>query len=67
MKTKTKLSLLLWAAAALFLSFWAVELGMTGELNGNSKSLTFTLAFCASIASAVCGAGFMQQWIIAKK
>jgi hypothetical protein len=67
MKNKTKASLILWAAAALFLSAWAVAFAMTGEDNANLKTLTFTLSFAASLASAACGAGFMQQWIIAKK
>jgi len=67
MTTKTKLSLFIWALAALFLSFWAVKLAMTGEVNENSKNVTFWLSYCASLASAVCGAGFMQQWIMAKK
>jgi hypothetical protein len=66
-KTKTKTSLILWAVAALYLSFWAVKFAMTGEDNANSKALTFVLSYGASLASAVCGAGFMQQWIIAKK
>lgn len=60
---KTKKSLLLWAIAALFLSFWSVELAMTGTSNGNSETLTFVLSFGASIVSAICGAGFMQQWM----
>jgi hypothetical protein len=60
---KTKLSLILWAASALFMSFWAVSFAMTGAENGNSDFLTFTLSFCASLTSAVCGAGFMQQWM----
>jgi hypothetical protein len=60
---KTKLSLILWAAAALFMSFWAVSFAMTGAENGNSDFLTFTLSLCASLVSAVCGAGFMQQWM----
>lgn len=67
MTTKTKLSLLMWALAALFLSFWAVKLAMTGEVNGNSKNVTFWLSYCASLASAVCGAGFMQQLIKGRK
>ena len=67
MTTKTKVSLFLWAVAALFLSFFAVKFAMTGEVEGNSKHITFWLSYCASITSAVCGAGFMQQWIIAKK
>jgi hypothetical protein len=60
---KTKLSLILWAAAALFMSFWAVSFAMTGAENGNSDFITFTLSLCASLVSAVCGAGFMQQWM----
>jgi hypothetical protein len=60
---KTKASLILWAAAALFMSFWAVKFAMTGMYYGNSEVLTFTLSFCASITSAVCGAGFMQQYL----
>jgi hypothetical protein len=60
---KTKLSLILWAVAALFMSFWAVSFAMTGMYYGNSEVLTFTLSFCASLTSAVCGAGFMQQWL----
>jgi hypothetical protein len=58
---KTKLSLILWAAAALFLSCWSVGFAMSGVFYGNSEFLTFTLSFCASLTSAVCGAGFMQQ------
>jgi hypothetical protein len=60
---KTKASLILWAVAALFLSFWAVEFAMSGMYYGNSEVLTFTLSFFASLTSAVCGAGFMQQWL----
>jgi len=60
---KTKASLILWAVAALFLSFWAVKFAMTGVTFGNSEMLTFTLSFCASLTSAVCGAGFMQQYL----
>jgi hypothetical protein len=60
---KTKASLILWAVAALFLSFWAVKFAMTGVYYGNSEMLTFTLSLCASLTSAVCGAGFMQQWL----
>jgi hypothetical protein len=60
---KTKASLILWAAAALFMSFWAVKFAMTGVFFGNSEVLTFTLSFCASLVSAVCGAGWMQQWM----
>ena len=60
---KTKASLILWAVAALFLSFWAVEFAMTGVYYGNSEMLTFSISFCASLVSAVCGAGFMQQWL----
>ena len=60
---KTKLSLILWAAAALFLSCWAVGFAMSGMFYGNGKVLTFTLSLCASLTSAVCGAGFMQQWL----
>jgi len=60
---KTKASLILWAVAALFMSFWAVSFAMTGVNFGNSEFITFTLSFCASLVSAVCGAGFMQQWM----
>ena len=60
---KTKLSLILWALSALFMSFWAVSFAMTGVNYDNSELLTFTLSFCASLVSAVCGAGFMQQWM----
>jgi hypothetical protein len=60
---KTKASLILWAVAALFLSFWAVEFAMTGMYYGNSELLTFSISLCASLVSAVCGAGFMQQWM----
>ena len=60
---KTKASLILWAISALFMSFWAVKFAMTGAENGNSDGLTFTLSFFASLTSAVCGAGFMQQWL----
>jgi hypothetical protein len=60
---KTKLSLILWALSALFMSFWAVSFAMTGAENGNSDFITFTLSLCASLVSAVCGAGFMQQWM----
>jgi uncharacterized membrane-anchored protein len=60
---KTKLSLILWAVSALFMSFWAVKFAMTGTENGNSDFLTFTLSLCASLTSAVCGAGWMQQWM----
>jgi hypothetical protein len=60
---KTKLSLILWAAAALFMSCWAIKFAMSGVFYGNSEFLTFTLSFCASLTSAVCGAGFMQQWL----
>ena len=60
---KTKLSLILWAISALFMSFWAVKFAMTGMYYGNSEVLTFTLSFCASLTSAVCGAGFMQQYL----
>lgn len=60
---KTKASLILWVVAALFLSFWAVEFAMTGVYYGNSEMLTFTLSIFASLTSAVCGAGFMQQWL----
>ena len=67
MKNKTKASLILWAAGALFLTFWSVNLAMTGQSHGNSETLTFIIALAASLASAVCGAGFMQQWMIAKK
>mgnify|MGYP003647160488 FL=1 len=60
---KTKLSLFMWAVAVLFMSFWAVSFAMTGVNYDNSELLTFTLSFCASLVSAVCGAGFMQQWM----
>jgi len=60
---KTKLSLILWALSALFMSFWAVKFAMTGVNYDNSEVLTFTLSLCASLTSAVCGAGFMQQWL----
>jgi competence transcription factor ComK len=60
---KTKSSLILWAVAALFMSFWAVKFAMTGVTFGNSELLTFSISFCASLVSAVCGAGFMQQWL----
>jgi hypothetical protein len=60
---KTKASLILWAVSALFMSFWSVSFAMTGAENGNSDFLTFTLSLCASLVSAVCGAGFMQQWL----
>jgi len=63
---KTKKSLLLWAIGSLFLSFWSVKLAMTGISNGNSETLTFALSFGASLVSAVCGAGFMQQWMKSK-
>ena len=60
---KTKLSLFMWAVAVLFMSFWAVSFAMSGVYYDNSELLTFTLSFCASLVSAVCGAGFMQQWM----
>ena len=60
---KTKLSLFMWAISALFMSFWAVSFAMTGVYYDNSELLTFTVSFCASLVSAVCGAGFMQQWM----
>jgi hypothetical protein len=60
---KTKASLILWAVSALFMSFWAVKFAMTGVYYGNSEVLTFTLSLFASLTSAVCGAGFMQQWM----
>ena len=60
---KTKLSLFMWAVAALFMSFWAVSFAMTGVNYDNSEVLTFIVSFCASLVSAVCGAGFMQQWM----
>ena len=60
---KTKLSLFMWAVAVLFMSFWAVSFAMSGVYYDNSELLTFTLSFCASLVSAVCGAGFMQQWL----
>jgi hypothetical protein len=64
---KTKLSLFLWAAASLFLSSWSVGFAMTGVFFDNSEVLTFIIALAASLVSAICGAGFMQQWMIAKK
>jgi len=64
---KTKLSLILWAAASLFLSSWSVGFAMSGVYYGNGEILTFILSLFASLVSAVCGAGFMQQWMIAKK
>jgi hypothetical protein len=60
---KTKLSLILWALSALFMSFWSVGFAMSGVFYGNSEFITFTLSLCASLVSAVCGAGFMQQWL----
>ncbi len=63
MKTKVKLSLILWAFTALFLSFWSVSFAMSGVFHDNSRFITFTLSFLASISVAVCGAGFMQQWL----
>jgi hypothetical protein len=63
MKTKVKASLILWAAAGLFLSCWSVKFAMTGVNYDNSEFITFTLSLCASLTSAVCGAGFMQQWM----
>ena len=60
---KTKLSLFMWAIASMFMSFWAVSFAMSGVYYDNSELLTFTLSFCASLVSAVCGAGFMQQWM----
>jgi hypothetical protein len=63
MKTKLKLSLILWAAAGLFLSCWSVGFAMSGMFYGNGKVLTFSIALWASLTSAVCGAGFMQQWM----
>jgi hypothetical protein len=63
MKTKLKLSLILWAAAGLFLSCWSVGFAMSGMFYGNGKVLTFSIALWASLTSAVCGAGFMQQWL----
>ena len=60
---KTKLSLFMWAVAVLFMSFWAVSFAMSGVYYDNSELLTFTVSFCASLVSAVCGAGFMQQWM----
>jgi len=64
---KTKLSLFLWAAASLFLSCWSVGFAMSGVFYDNSEVLTFTIALAASLVSAICGAGFMQQLMIAKK
>jgi hypothetical protein len=63
MKTKLKLSLILWAAAGLFLSCWSVGFAMSGMFYGNGKVLTFSIALWASLTSAVCGAGWMQQWL----
>ncbi len=60
---KTKPSLILWALSALFMSFWAVKFAMTGVTFGNSELLTFSISLFASLTSAVCGAGFMQQWM----
>lgn len=60
---KTKLSLFMWAVASMFMSFWAVSFAMTGVNYDNSELLTFTLSFCASLVSSVCGAGFMQQYL----
>ena len=60
---KTKLSLFMWAVASMFMSFWAVSFAMTGVNYDNSELLTFIVSFCASLVSAVCGAGFMQQWM----
>ena len=60
---KTKLSLFMWALASMFMSFWAVSFAMSGVYYDNSEFVTFTLSFCASLVSAVCGAGFMQQWM----
>ena len=60
---KTKLSLFMWALASMFMSFWAVSFAMSGVYYDNSELLTFSISFCASLVSAVCGAGFMQQWI----
>jgi hypothetical protein len=63
MKTKLKLSLILWAAAGIFLSCWSVGFAMSGMFYGNGKVLTFSIALWASLTSAVCGAGFMQQYL----
>jgi hypothetical protein len=60
---KTKLSLILWAAAALFLSCWSVGFAMSGVFYGNGEVLTFSISLWSSLTSAVCGAGFMQQWM----
>jgi hypothetical protein len=60
---KTKISLFMWAVASMFMSFWAVSFAMSGVYYDNSELLTFTVSFCASLVSAVCGAGFMQQWM----
>jgi hypothetical protein len=60
---RTKASLILWALSSLFMSFWAVKFAMTGVMYGNSDFITFTLSFFASLTSALCGAGFMQQWM----
>ena len=67
MKNKTKASLILWAIAALFMAAWSVKLAMTGVSNGNSETATAVLSFLASMGVAVSGAGFMQQWMIAKE
>ena len=60
---KTKASLIFWAVSALFMSFWAIKFAMTGVYYGNSEVLTFIISLAASFTSAVCGAGFMQQWL----
>jgi hypothetical protein len=63
MKTKVKTSLILWAVASIFLSCWSVGFAMSGVFYGNSEFITFTLSLFASLVSAVCGAGWMQQWM----
>jgi hypothetical protein len=60
---KTKKSLILWAVAAIFLSCWSVGFAMSGVSYGNSEFVTFTISVWASLVSAVCGAGFMQQFL----
>ena len=67
MKNKTKASLITWAIAALIMAVWSVRLAMTGVSEGNSEIVTFVLSLLASIGVGVAGAGFMQQWMIAKK
>ena len=67
MKNKTKASLITWAIAALFLTCWSVRLAMTGQSHGNSETVTFIISLAAGLSGVVAGAGFMQQWMIAKK